>query len=86
MDIDTAATMHSVTDDQWLAAIAAATLEGGGWQPTLPRRAREDGAGPGDDDEDDDDGRSNGDVGNIDPDDDEGYDEDDDDDEEPLQV
>ncbi len=91
MDVDTAVTMQSATDDRWLVAIAAGALAGGDSSHALCTRAAIEGPGPGDDDDDDDDDddRSNGDVGNIDPDDDEGYDDeddDDDDDEEPLQV
>jgi len=85
MDIETAATKHSATDDRWLAAIAAGTPTTGDCSLALFERVTVDDAGPGDDDEEDDD-RSGGDVGNIDPDEDEGYGDEDDDDEEPLQV
>ena len=89
MDIETAATMDSPSDDRWRAAVAAGLLTSDGMAVSPGERAAIDASGPGDDDDDDDDDdRSGGDVGNIDPDDDEGYDDDDDedDDEEPLQV
>ena len=89
MDIETAVTRHSATAE-WFAGFAASAFAGDAAALSPSRHAMVEGPGPGDDDDDDDeddDERSDGDVGNIDPDDDEGYDDDDEeDDEEPLQV
>ncbi len=53
MDVDTAVTMQSATDDRWLVAIAAGALAGGDSSHALCTRAAIEGPGPGDDDDDD---------------------------------